>query len=188
MGLAVCSIIRNSFLALKAERSTSEALRLDITKLKDEPLLLTAPQVELDSETTSDYPMTRLLLRNISQTEPIFNIYFQPVRPGTDIYVSWIAGNQAVLQPMTQMPIGPLVMKANGQLATEFKGVYSIVELLKKEKVASAYNIGPVSFSCEDRAQNRYLVTFTVEVSFSARTMRVVDLDRRRIGSRPSWA
>jgi hypothetical protein len=102
--------------------------------------------------------------------------------------VNWIADNQTVLQPMTQMPIGPLVMKANGQLATEFKGVYSIVELLKKEKVASAYDIGPVSFSCEDRAQNRYLVTFTVEVSFSARTMRVIDLDRRRIGSRPSRA
>jgi hypothetical protein len=186
--LALCSVIRNGFLAWRSERAKCETLQGDLANLKEEPLPRTAPQVALESTTLGDFPITRLLLRNISQTEPIFNICFQPVKPGKDIHVKWMADNQAVLQPTTAMQIWPLVMDSTKRLVTEFRGVYSLIELLRKERTAAGYDIGPIAFSCEDRVQNRYLVTFTVTVSYSARTMTVVDLDRRRVGSRPSRA
>jgi hypothetical protein len=42
--------------------------------------------------------------------------------------------------------------------------VCGIVEFLKTQKTMAGYDMGTVAFSCEDRTQNRYLVTFRVEV------------------------
>jgi hypothetical protein len=43
--LALCSVIRNGFIAWRTERAKCEALERDKERLKEEPLPLTAPQV-----------------------------------------------------------------------------------------------------------------------------------------------
>ena len=187
------SVIHNGFVAWRQQKARCATLEAEIEKNREAPLPSSAPQVELGSETTSDFPVNRLLLRNISPSEPIYNISFQSMRIGDDIFVSWQPEIQPVLQPMTMMQLTPIVRTTEG-LPIDFKGVYAIVELIKKKRVTlykktpqpSRLNLGSVAFSCEDRVQSRYLVTFTVDISYSGRDLRVRDVDRRRIGSRPS--
>jgi hypothetical protein len=193
MTAALCSIVRNGFLIWKRQEARCKELQEELDRQKQEPLPNSAPQVELDSETTSDFPVNRLLVRNISHSEPVYNICFQPLRIGNDIFITWAPETQPVLHPMTIMPLTPIVRTSQG-LPIEFKGVYAIVELIQKKRAMlytktiqpARLGLGTISFSCEDRVQNRYLVTFEVDVSNSGRDFRVRDLDRKRIGNRPS--
>ena len=67
-----------------------------------------------------------------------------------------------------------------------YSGVDAIVTILRRTGIKSQFDIGPISFTCEDSVQLRYLVTFTVSVSFSGNVFVVRDLSRVRIGGRPS--
>jgi hypothetical protein len=84
------------------------------------------------------------------------------------------------------MIIEPVLSRGANGPVIEFRGVSAIVDTLRNEKNSSMYDIGPVAFSCEDSVQNRYLVTFRVEINFQGNMLAVRDCERVRIGSRPS--
>ncbi len=181
------SVVRNGFLAWRAQQERSNSLEKNLAELEERPLPATAPQVDLYSETARSLPVRTLLMRNLSRTETLFNICFQPVRLGEDGFVNWMSENK-VLAPGDIMRIWPVVMerKVGDNLEQLMNGVSSIRDILSKRGSQSSYDIGGIAFSCEDSVQNRYLVTFTAEVSFGGNVFTVRDLDRRRIGSRPS--
>jgi hypothetical protein len=177
--------VRESYrLWLKAEQA-NEGLRKAIAASKSEPLPVTAPQVSLKSETAESLPIRRLLLSNISRTEPIYNIVFQPVRLKDGANVIWIGEEQQLLSPGSRMALGPILFLTDSYVK-EFKGVESVVKFLQLDGLKPSYDIGPIAFTCEDGVQNRYLVTFRVEVTSGGNRMNVKDIERIRIGSRPS--
>jgi hypothetical protein len=136
-------------------------------------------------------PIQRLQLINQSRTEPIYNIQFQPVQLQPGILVVWLPNELDVLGAGERVVLTPSVLATvNGTATGAMKqalGVQSLYEAVRTRTKASAdYNIGDISFSCEDSVQHRYLVKLRVAVSTSGATLRVLDTERLRIGSRPS--
>lgn len=153
---------------------------------RSEPLPPTAPQVTLLSETAPELgKIRRLILRNLSSA-PIFNLAFQPVTLREDLHVIWQAEETHILEGQRNMTIEPVLFRGANGPVIEFRGVSAIVDTLRIEKNSPMYDIGRVAFSCEDSVQNRYLVTFRVEINFQGNTLAVKDCERVRIGSRPS--
>jgi len=174
-------VVRESHRLWKEQLDRNDELQKALALRRSEPLPPTAPQVTLMSETAPGFgKIRRLMLRNLS-SEPIFNLAFQPVTLG-DLHVIWQAEQTHVLEGQRNMTIEPLVIRG----ANEFRGVRAIVDILRVGKNSRTFDIGPVAFSCEDSVQNRYLVTFRVEVNFQGNALIVRDCERVRIGSRPS--
>ncbi len=132
--------------------------------------------------------MRSLLLQNISTTENLYNLIFQPVSHPSGMFIIWEPKSVDVLPAKGQLPITPMahVIKDGGTLES-YSNVSSIHALLAEKGAQLQYDLGPVAFSCEDGRQNRYLVTFTVFLNRGGNMVTVTDLDRKRIGSRPSW-
>lgn len=83
------------------------------------------------------------------------------------------------------MALGPILFLTDSYVK-EFKGVESVFKFLQLDGLKPSYDIGPIAFTCEDGVQNRYLVTFRVEVTSGENRMNVKDIERVRIGSPPS--
>jgi hypothetical protein len=91
-----------------------------------------------------------------------------------------------ILEPQTFIAIELMVIaNAIGEVQA-LRGVDSIVMELRRGGVKPQYEIGPISFSCEDSAQLRYLVTFTATVSLSGSAFTVREFSKNRIGDRPN--
>jgi hypothetical protein len=182
VGLAVLLllVVRESHRLWKVEVDTNTELRRAEDMRRSEPLPPTAPQVTLVSETAPELgKISRLLLRNLSP-DPIFNLSFQPVKLREDAHVTWLGDETHILEGRQSMVIEPVLVRSLSAHATEFKGVAAVVDFLRQEKNSPQYDIGPVSFTCEDGVQNRYLVTF------AGNRLIVKDCERIRTGSRPS--
>jgi hypothetical protein len=178
-------VVRESHRLWKEQSDSNMELRKAEELRRSEPLPSTAPQVTLLSETAPELgKIQRLILRNLSPA-PIFNLAFQPVALREDLHVIWQAEEAFILEGGQRMPIEPVLFRGANGPVMEFRGVSAIVDTLRIEKNSRTYDIGPVAFSCEDSVQNRYLVTFRVEVNFQGNTLTVKDCERVRIGSRP---
>jgi hypothetical protein len=62
------------------------------------------------------------------------------------------------LEGLTAIVISPVLARDIGGNAFEFNLLPEILKFLKLEENRPTYDIGVVSFSCEDKVQNRYLV------------------------------
>jgi hypothetical protein len=187
LGAALTSVIRNGYEGWSDMREAADGYKKELERRISAPLPGTSPQVKLTGETTPELgAIQRFQLRNISATQAIYNIAFQPVRLKDTLFINWHPGTIDILEPNALIPIEPLVLVANNGVGNQYRNVASLHSILRNEDVKTEYDIGPVAFSCEDSVQNRYLVTFTVKLNNSGNIMSVQDCERIRIGSRPS--
>jgi hypothetical protein len=176
------------------ERSADDvlSLRKQLHDRQYDPLPVTAPQVRLiaDSEPSLE-PIDQLQLTNVSTSHAIFNIVFQPVRLGTGIFVVWQPNAIDVFEPGERVILKPLILATKDGQPTgpcdSLSGIAALHQSIRsRSKASNAYDIGNLAFSCEDSAQQRYLVTIKATLDLLGINLTVVDLNRVRIGSRPS--
>lgn len=169
------------------------SLKKQISDKQFDPLPATAPQVRLISDSDPSLgPIDRLQLINVSSSQVIFNIVFQPVRLEIGIFVVWNPNAVDVLAPGERVILAPLVLATKDGAPTgpcdSLSGVAALHEAIRsRSKASNAYEIGNIAFSCEDGAQQRYLVTIRATLDLLGINLTVVDLNRVRIGSRPSF-
>lgn len=146
----------------------------------------TAPQVTVTAENQPEMGLIqRLLLRNVS-ADPIYNLCMQPVRFQEEMVILWNPTDIPLLEGNTIAVMSPLIYRDIGGNTFNFPFVTAIMDVLRKESNKGQYSIGELAFSCEDKVQNRYLVTFKLEVNFQGNTLTIRDCDRRLIGNRPN--
>jgi hypothetical protein len=182
-GILIYLAVHESFDLWRQQQGTIDQLR------QPEPLPETAPQVSLRPVgplATGD-PVPALVLSNISTNENLYNLMFQVVRHPTGIHILWWPQSQDILRAGQGVTIAPMtfVKEENDKIET-YSGLPSLQSVLVEKGVKAPYNIGPIAFSCEDSRQNRYLVSFTASLNQSGTKFTVLDIDRQRIGSRPS--
>lgn len=168
------------------------SVRKQLNDRQFDPLPPTAPQVRLISDSDPSLgPIDRLQLINVSPSQVIFNIVFQPVRLEIGVFVVWYPNAVDVLAPGERVILTPLVFATKDGAPTgpcdSLSGVAALHGAIRSgSKASNAYEIGNIAFSCEDAAQQRYLVTIRATLDLLGINLTVVDLNRVRIGSRPS--
>jgi hypothetical protein len=187
------------FTVIKASRGLYADQVQDVMSLRKvladrqfEPLPLTSPQVRLIAESEPSLGrIEQFLFINVSTSQVIFNIVFQPVRLENGIFVVWNPQSIDVLEPGERIAVRPLVLATKDGSQTgpcdSLSGVVALHQAIRsRSKARKAYDIGNIVFTCEDTAQQRYLVTLRVAIDFLGSNMTVVDINRVRIGSRPT--
>lgn len=156
-----------------------------------DPLPATGPQVRLiaDSEPSLG-PIEQLQLITVSTSQAIFNIAFQPARLETGIFVVWDPNSIDALEPGERVILKPLVLATKDGKPTapcdSLAGVVALHQSVRsRSKASNAYDLGNIVFSCEDLAQQRYLITIRATLDLLGINLTVVALNRVRIGSRP---
>ncbi len=179
-------VVRESHRLWLAQCKINETLVEAAEIRANEGLPQTAPQVKLTSDRQPEMgSIERLILRNLSN-DPIYNLVFQSIRLREGVHVIWKPSDIPVLEGETGYLIAPALIRDIGGNAMEFNLVTSIIQFLRAESNRPTYDIGGVSFSCEDKVQNRYLVRFQAEINFQGNTLTVKDCERVLIGNRPN--
>jgi hypothetical protein len=194
IGLVVVlfAIVRASHRLYADQIQEVMSLRKALADRQFEPLPVTSPQVRLIAESEPGLgQIDGFLLTNVSTSQMIFNIIFQPVRLENGIFVVWHPQSIDILEPRQGIDLRPLVLATKDGSQTgpcdSLSGVAALHRAIKsRSKASNAYDIGKIAFTCEDTAQQRYLVTVRVAINFLGSNITVTDIDRVRIGSRPT--
>lgn len=194
IGLAVILfvVVRSSYRVYKECADDAFSLRKQLYDSQFDPLPTTAPLVRLIADSEPDLgPIDRLQLINVSMSQVIFNIVFQPAQLDNGVFVVWNPNTVDVLEPGERVILNPLVLatKDGSQLGAcdSVSGVAALHQSIRsRSKASNGYDIGKIAFSCEDAGQLRYLVTIKATLNLMGNRLTVTDLDRIRIGSRPS--
>lgn len=187
LAVLVYLVARNSFALWTEQSDANRRLRSAGGVRQNEGLPMTAPQVNLLALTRPEMgSIEQLLLRNLS-SDPLYNLAFQPVKLSDTLYVNWMPNDIALFEGSSSVVISLMFTRvAEGGSAMQFGGISQLMRLLKQGENRLTYSIGNVAFSCEDKVQNRYLVTFTVEVNFQGNTLILKDTEKVLIGNRPN--
>jgi hypothetical protein len=188
IGLAVLLYlsIRASYELWKEQRAAIQLLT------QPEPLPETAPQVALEAARRPRFDVTgwqdHIELVNISKTEALYNIVFQPQTDALQRRsLTWRRDTIAKLAPGENASLYPVLSLDNGDgQSRSYNGLADVLSASVDKQKTPEYDLGPIAFTCEDSRQNRYLVTFKILIRSSGNGVSVQDLDRRRIVSRPS--
>ncbi len=185
-------VVRASRQIYKESVETALAIRKQSSDRQFDPLPPTAPQVRLIADSDSSLgPIDQFQLINVSTSEAIFNIVFQPVRLESGVFITWYPSSVDVLAPGDRTILKPLVLATKDGTPTgpcdSLEGVIALhTSIRSRSKASNAFDIGNIAFSCEDAVQQRYLVTIRATLDLLGINLTVVDLNRVRIGSRPS--
>lgn len=192
LAFALFVVVRASHQIYAECAGTVTSLRKQLNDRQFDPLPPTAPQVRLISDSDPSLgPIERLQLINMSPSQVIYNIAFQPVRLEIGVFVVWYPNAVDVLAPRERVTLKPLVLATQDGTPTgpceSLSGVAALHEAIRsRSKTSNAYEFGNIEFSCEDAAQQRYLVTIRATLDLPGINLTVVDLNRVRIGSRLS--
>lgn len=185
-------VVRASRLIYNESVETALVIRKQLSDRRFDPLPPTAPQVRLIADSDPSLgPIDQLQLINVSTSEAIFNIVFQPVRLESGVFITWYPSSIDVLAPGDRTILKPLVLATRDGTPTgpcdTLSGVIALhTSVRSRSKASNAYDIGNIAFSCEDAVQQRYLVTIRATLDLIGINLTVIDLNRIRIGSRPS--